>query len=93
MIGLFCDETQGTIAKYDNGDDERDNEVNEDVNGNYNDDSGSGYAGLIFNPVTTPQSHGGVLVNNGYVAVAAYHYVYTSRAIYLHYKDPIKDVP
>ena len=55
MLGLCSDETYGAMKNYDDGDDDG----NEDRNDDDNAASGSGSDGLVFDPITTPQSHRG----------------------------------
>ena len=77
MIGIWCNETYGTMRKYNNGDDDGDD--------NNNAATGLGFYGPIFNPITTPRSYVGWLVNNGDKAVASVHYISTCCTIYMPY--------
>ena len=77
-----------TMGKYDNGYDDE----NEDVNNDDNAASGSGSDVPIFNPITTPRSHGGGFGDDGDGAAATAHYVSTCCTKFIPYKDPIKDV-
>ena len=89
MIGLCCDETNGAMTNYDDGDDNG----NEDGNDDDNAASGSGSDGPIFDPITTPQSRGEGSGDDGDSAAAAAHYVSKRQTIYLPYKNHSKDVP
>ena len=54
MIGLYCKKTYNAMTKYDNGDDNKDNDGNKDVNNDDNAAAVSGYDGLIFDLTTKP---------------------------------------
>ena len=56
MIGLWCDKTYGVMTKYDNGDDDRDDNVNEDGNDDDNSAYISGSDGPIFGLIITSLS-------------------------------------
>ena len=81
------------MKNYDNGNDDRYKDRNKDENYDNSAASGSGSDGSIFNLIILSCSLGGGLSNSSKSAVAAAHYVFVHRTIYLHYKDPIKDVP
>ena len=90
MLGICCDGTYGAMMNYDNEDENGDNNGDKDGNGNNNATNGSGYDGMIFDPITTLWSLGGVPGNNGYKPKA--HYVSMRQTIYLPYNNHIKDL-
>ena len=70
-----------TMANYNDGDDDGDDDRNEDVNEDRNDDknaaSGSGSYGLMFEPITTPQSLRGSSDKDGNGTMDALQYIST----------------
>ena len=63
------------MTKYEDGDDNRDNYGNGDVNDDENAAARSGSDGKILYPITTPWSSGGGLGDDGDRNAAAAHYV------------------
>ena len=55
VLELCCDKTYGTMAEYDGGDDDGDNDRNEVRNDDDNATARSGSDGPIFDMITTPR--------------------------------------
>ena len=81
------------MTNYDDGDENVDNDGNEGEHDDDNAASRSGSDDPIFDPITTPRSHGEALGNDLDGAASVAHYVSTCWSIYLPYKNHIKDVP
>ena len=81
------------MMNYDARDNDRDNDRNKDGNEDDNAASGSGSDGPVFDPITTPWSHGGLSGDNSDGAAAVTHYVSRRWTIYPTYKYHIKGVP
>ena len=71
-----------TMENYEDGDDDEDDDRKEDGNNDKNGASGSGYDGLIFNPITTPWSCGGGFFENGNNKEAVMNYICTLLNMY-----------
>ena len=93
MIGLCYDKTHGTMANYDDGYGDRDDDGNEERNYDVNATSESGSDGPIFDPIMTPRYCGRGSGDDVDGAADATKYICTCRNIYLPYKGPIKNVP
>ena len=68
-------------------------DINKDGNNDDNYASKLRSFGLIFDPITTPWSCGGLLGDDGASAAAGVHTISMRHTTFLPYKDPIKYVP
>ena len=80
------------MENYDRGDDGGDNDVNEGKKDDDNADFGSGYDGLIFDPIATSWSRLGITEEDWEtmnMVLRPRHHMYLCVGIYLPYKYPI----
>ena len=99
MIGLCCKKTYGSMKncddRYDEGDNDRDNDIIKDKNDNDYVAPGSRYNGPIFHPMVTPWSCLGLVEEDRgatKMALRPQRHVYLTFEIYLPYKYPINAI-